>query len=279
MKTVFITGATTGIGLYTARQLHSMGWEVFAGVFPNEDTSALTAHITERLHLIEIDVTNTDMIRSAQDAIRRQTDTLDALVNNAGTAITGPMEVLPIEDIRRQMEVNYIGQIAVTQAMLPLIRAAQGRIVNVASILGRLVVPFSGPYCASKFAVQAFTDALRMELRPWKIPVIAIQPTVIQSAIWQKQLEWQEMVREELPPHAQEMYAEQLTIMEKSTRDQQAIAASPQVVADAIAEALNSPNPKTRYTVGPDALILTLLWRFLPDSLRDQVLMRRLKMW
>jgi len=279
MKTVFITGTTTGIGLYTARHMHQLGWEVFAGVYPGEDTSALTADISDRLHLIPVDITQADMVRKAQEQIAQHTNSLDGLVNNAGIALTGPMEFLPIDDIRRQIEVNYIGQVAVTQALLPMIRQAKGRIINVASILGRVVTPFSGAYCASKFAMEAFTDVLRMELRQWHIDVVAIEPTIIQTAIWQKVSEWQAMVLEELPAHAQALYGEQLAIMAQSTVDQQAISVSPQVIADAIDHALCSSKPKTRYTVGQDALILSLAWRFVPDRLRDQIILRRLNLW
>ncbi|MEO1167023.1 MAG: SDR family NAD(P)-dependent oxidoreductase, partial [Chloroflexota bacterium] len=160
MKSVFVTGTTSGIGLYTARHMHALGWQVFAGVYPGEDTTKLTEGINDsaRLHVVDIDITNAEMVATAQAKIAQHTDKLHGLVNNAGISVSGPLEVLPLDDIRRQMEVNVIGQIAVTQAMMPMIRTATGRIVNVASILGRLVAPFSGPYCASKFALEAVTD-------------------------------------------------------------------------------------------------------------------------
>lgn len=280
MKSVFVTGTTSGIGLYTARHMHRLGWQVFAGVYPGEDTSKLMDGITDdaRLHLVDIDITNAEMVAAAQAKIAQHTDNLHGLVNNAGISVSGPFEVLPLNDIRRQMEVNYIGQIAVTQAMMPMIRGATGRIVNVASILGRIVAPFSGPYCASKFALEAFTDALRMELEPWGIHVVAIEPTNIATDIWEKEYEWQEVMREELPPGAKDLYSEALEILNKTTREQAALGVTPQVIADAIGDALTATVPKTRYTVGPSAGLYNMLWRFLPDRMRDRILLRQINM-
>lgn len=280
MKSVFVTGTTSGIGLYTARHMHTLGWQVLAGVYPGEDTNALTEGIgnSDRLHIVDIDITNAEMIAAAQQQIASVTPKLDGLVNNAGISVSGPLEVLPIDDIRRQMEVNYIGQVAVTQAMLPMIRQATGRIVNVASILGRIVAPFSGPYCASKFALEAFTDALRLELAPWQIHVVAIEPTNIATGIWEKEYAWQEVVREELPPGAKDLYGDALETLNRTTREQAALGVTPQVIADAIGEALTVTTPKTRYTVGPSARLYSFLWRFVPDRLRDRLLLNQINM-
>ena len=177
------------------------------------------------------------------------------------------------------MDVNFFGQIAVTQAFMPLVRQATGRIINVASILGRIVVPFSGPYCASKFAMEAITDALRMELMPDGIHVVAIQPTIIGTGIWAKQHAWQDEMMSELPPEARQKYEQRLQILSQSTTDQQHLSAPPDIIAQAIDHAMTSATPKTRYTVGPDKAGLLLMAHFVPDRLRDQILMRRINLW
>lgn len=278
MKTVFITGTTTGIGLYTARHLHSLGWQVFAGVLPGEDTSTLTEDISENLHLIEIDITKPEMIQLAKEAIAKKTNKLDALVNNAGIPMAGPMEILPMADIRRTMEVNFFGHVAVTQAMIPMIREAKGRIVNVTSILGLLVATFTGAYSASKFAMEAFTDALRLELSPWGIQVSAIEPAVINTAIWGKIHEWNDMMLEELPSHAKELYMGKMKQSEQASLEQESTGVSPQMVAEKIAHALTAPKPKTRYLVGKSARLYDWIARFVPDRLRDRVMLSRLNM-
>lgn len=278
MKTVFITGTTTGIGLYTARHLQSLGWQVFAGVLPGEDTSALSEGISERLHLIEIDITKPEMIQSAKETIAEKTDKLDALVNNAGIPMAGPMEILPMADIRRTMEVNFFGHVAVTQAMIPMIRVARGRIVNVTSILGLMVASFTGAYSASKFAMEAFTDALRLELSPWGINVSAIEPTVINTAIWGKVHEWNNMMFEELPSHAKELYIDKMKQSEQASLDQESTGVSPQMVAEKITHALTASKPKTRYLVGKSARLYDFISRFAPDRLRDRIILGRLKM-
>lgn len=278
MKSVFITGTTTGIGLYTARHLHSLGWQVFAGVLPGEDTSELTEGISERLHLIEIDITKPEMIQLAQETIAKMTDKLDALVNNAGIPMAGPMEISPMADIRRTMEVNYFGHVAVTQAMLPMIRKAKGRIVNVTSILGLLVASFTGAYSASKFAMEAFTDALRLELQPWGIHVSAIEPTVINTAIWGKVHAWNDMMFEELPSHAKELYIDRMKQSAQASLEQESTGVSPRMVAEKIAHALTATKPRTRYLVGKSARLYDFIARFVPDRLRDRVILSRLNM-
>lgn len=281
MQTVFITGTTTGIGLATARYLDEVGWRVFAGVLPGEDTTALETDASENLTILPVDITDSDMVAATFRRIQREVGDsgLDGLVNNAGIGMSGPMEVMPLSDIQQVMEINYIGHVRVTRTCLPLIRQARGRIVNISSILGRVVAPFSGPYCASKFALEAFSDALRMELRPWQIHVAVIEPTIIQTAIWQKQTDMQDTMLAELPPQARELYGQQMTIMQRSTIEQANLAVSPEQVAQAIHHALTVTRPRTRYVVGGESLALRLLHRFVPDRWRDMILLRRLRLW
>lgn len=281
IKSVFITGTTSGIGLATAKHFDALGWQVFAGVLPQENTTRLLEGASERLRTVPIDITDSTMVRAAGETVAKALDSagLIGLVNNAGIAVPGPLEILPLEDIRRQMEVNFTAQISVTQAFLPLIRRAQGRIVNIGSILGRVVTPYSGAYCASKFAIEAFTEALRMELRPWRIHVSVVEPTIIATNIWKEADKHLDIIHSELSGSARELYNERIALMQKATQAQSQIAGSTDKVVKAIVHALTAPRPKTRYPVGPDARIMVFISRFLPDRWREQIILRRLGMW
>ena len=185
---VVITGASSGIGRAAALPLDRQGVIVHAGVRKEEDAASLEAEASDRLVPVFIDVTDQDSISTAKAEVAAASGDrgLHGLVNNAGISVPGPLEFLPLEDLRKQLEVNVIGQIAVTQAFLPQLRRARGRIVNVGSIGGRTVTPFLGAYNASKFALEALTDALRMELRPWNLSVSIIEPGAVDTAIWEK---------------------------------------------------------------------------------------------
>ena len=174
---VVITGASTGIGRASALDLDSRGFRVFAGVRKDEDAERLRSE-RPSIEPLRIDVTDADSIAAARDRVTEAVDGagLAGLVNNAGIAVPGPLEHLPIDEIRRQLEVNLIGQIAVTQAFLPLLRTARGRIVNIGSIGGRVALPLLGPYAGSKHAMEGITDSLRRELRPWGIEVSIVRP-------------------------------------------------------------------------------------------------------
>lgn len=178
MKSALVTGASTGIGRATALHLDRAGWRVFAGVRREEDADSLRAGGSERLVPSMLDVTDPDQVSAAAERIRSAVGEagLDGLVNNAGIGLLGPLETLPIEDFRRTVEVNLIAQVAVTQALLPQVRAARGRIVFVSSVGGRMAMPFGSPYHAAKFGLEAVADSLRRELRPWGIEVAVIEP-------------------------------------------------------------------------------------------------------
>src|SRR5579862_2288927 len=180
-RAVLITGASTGIGAACALYLDARGFRVFAGVRNPADGEALRARSSSRLAPVLLDVTNSDSLRDAAAVINETVSEtgLHGLVNNAGIAVGGPLEVLPLDDLRRQFEVNVVGQLAVTQAMLPLLRKARGRIVNMGSIVGRAPVPLVGAYSMSKAAVAAMTTALRLELDLWGIDVSLIEPGAI----------------------------------------------------------------------------------------------------
>jgi NAD(P)-dependent dehydrogenase (short-subunit alcohol dehydrogenase family) len=278
--TVFITGTTTGIGLATARLLDQHGWRVFAGVYPGENTEALRGGASERLTVIPIDITKSAMVSAATETIQREVgqNGLQGLVNNAGVAVSGPLEFVPMDELRRQFEVNVFGHVAVTQACLPMLRAAKGRIVNTVSILGRVVTPFSGPYCMSKFAMQAFTDTLRLELSRFGIQVSAVEPGIINTPIWEKTIAQNSELSDEMPPGAQDFYGKSLAELRESMGQVQKEASEPIVIAQAIYHALTAPRPRTRYAVGSNAPLLAMLRWILPDRAMDWVIKGRYRL-
>ncbi|HVF10558.1 MAG TPA: SDR family NAD(P)-dependent oxidoreductase, partial [Abditibacteriaceae bacterium] len=177
---VLVTGASTGIGAACALHLDEIGFQVFAGVRQAAAGLELRDKAANRLTPLMLDITSTASIAEAVGTIQAATGgVLHGLVNNAGIVVAGPLEYVPVEEVRRQLEINVVGQVAVTQGVLPLLRAGRGRIVNIGSISGRSALPFMGPYSASKFALEAITDALRVALRPWQIRVSIIEPGAV----------------------------------------------------------------------------------------------------
>lgn len=275
---ILITGASTGIGRACALQFDRLGFGVLAGVRRIEDGETLREQSSEQLKPILLDVTEPASIDKARYEISSIVGTkgLQGLVNNAGIVVVGPLEVLPVAEIRRQMDVNLIGSIAVTQAFLDLIRSGRGRIVNMSSIAGQLAFPFTGSYSMSKFALEAFSDALRMELAPWGIPVSVIEPGNVATPIWDKSRVRGESIYEGLSPDAQTLYGNQLTTLREVSRKISSRGFSPEQVAAAVAQALTSKRPRTRYVVGIDSKALRFLSRWIPDRLRDRLILKGL---
>jgi NAD(P)-dependent dehydrogenase (short-subunit alcohol dehydrogenase family) len=188
MSSFLITGASSGIGAASARRLDADGHDVFAGVQSRADAGEL-AGASSRLRVVELDVTSDDALAAAVQEVGDALGAgrgLDGVVNNAGVGFPGPLEVLPLDVLRRQLEVNVIGQVATTQAFLPLVREAHGRVVFVGSIGGVLASQFAGAYHASKFAIEAIADVWRQELEPEGLPVVLIEPSAISTPIWAK---------------------------------------------------------------------------------------------
>jgi NAD(P)-dependent dehydrogenase (short-subunit alcohol dehydrogenase family) len=270
--TILITGASTGIGHACAVRFAELGFHVFAGVRKPADAEVLRAHSAGNVEPVSLDVTSTDSIAAAMKTVGAEP--LAGLVNNAGIATTGPLELVPIDAWRRQFEVNVIGLVAVTQACLPALRLGRGRVVNVGSIADRCALPGSGPYDSSKFAVGAITDVLRMELRPWGISVSLIEAGSIATPIWDKSRREADELSRQVGP---ERYALYRNLMETVRREvvESAKTASPvAAVVNAVEHALTSRRPRTRYLVGRD----TWFWRFLswlPDRWRDRVILSK----
>lgn len=283
-RSVVITGASTGIGQACALHLDRLGFRVFAGVRREADGDSLRRQASERLTPLNLDVTHEATLQSAAEHVHQAVgdDGVYGLVNNAGIAIGGPLELIQLDDLRRQLEVNVIGQVAVTQAFLPLLRHGRGRIVNMGSISGRVAGPFVGPYAASKFAMEALTDSLRLELHPWGLHVAIVEPGVIATPIWEKSLSTAEGMLERLPPERRQrldrLYGSTLDCMRRAMHEISTRGVSPVAVARAVEHALVSPSPKTRYVVGRDARIQALLVWLLPDRLRDRIIARVLRL-
>jgi len=273
---VLVTGSSTGIGRATALRLDREGWQVFAGVRREEDAESLRAEASERLGPVELDVTDAAQIAAAADLIGEEVggSGLDAIVNNAGVAVLGPLETIPLDDFRRQIEVNLTGQVAVTQAMLPSIRRAPGRVVFVSSIGGRMALPFGAPYHAAKFGLEAVADCLRQELRPSRIAVSVIEPGSIDTPIWERGERLADEISARAPAVQDDLYGEEIERFRRAVRRTAERGIPPEKVAAAISHALSASRPRTRYLVGADARGQALAARFLPDRILDAVIRR-----
>lgn len=275
-KFVVVTGAAKGIGQATALHLAKLGFQVFAGVRKAEDGAALQAQAGTGLTPVLLDITASDQIAAVAQQISATVGPagLYGLVNNAGIAVPAPLEFVPLDELRRQLEINVVGQVAVTQALLPLIRQAPGRIVNVSSIGGRLASPLMGPYNMSKFAVEAMTDVLRQELKGAGIAVVAIQPGAVATPIWDTASATADQFITAMPPAMLERYSKMIEGIRKFAANGAKNGAPPQLVADAIAQALTAARPRTRYVVGRDAQFAARFVAPLPDHWRDRLLAR-----
>jgi NAD(P)-dependent dehydrogenase (short-subunit alcohol dehydrogenase family) len=270
MKTALVTGASSGIGRATVRRLDQAGWKVFAGVRKEEDAAALRAESSPRLEPLLLDVTDPKAIAAAAARVDAEPGGLDGLVDNAGVAVPGPLETMPIEDFRRQVELNLTAQLAVTQAMLPAIRSARGRIVLITSLGGRVALPFTGAYHAAKFGLEAVGDSLRQELAPWGLRVVIIEPGSIDTPIWAR---GEASADQSLAgsPRMQELYGAAIERYRKVIRDTAERGIPAEKVAAKIQVALDSRRPRTRYLVGIDAQIQGRLMPLLPTPVVDRI--------
>jgi NAD(P)-dependent dehydrogenase (short-subunit alcohol dehydrogenase family) len=260
-----VTGASSGIGEAVALRLARAGWRVLAGVRREEDAERLQ---DRRLTPLWLDVTDPESIAAA--AVHVDGQPLGGLVNNAGVAVSMPLELLPLDELRRQLEINLVGQVAVTQAFLPALRRGPGRIVNVGSIAGRSALPFLGAYAASKHALEAVTDSLRVELRPFGIEVAVVEPGTIATPIWTKGAETFQRIAASLPDGALAGYAERLAAFREAAAAAGRRGEPAEKVAEAVEHALTAERPRTRYVVGRDAKRRVQVER-LPDRWRDRV--------
>lgn len=262
-RVALVTGASSGIGEATARQLIAAGWRVYAGARRVDRMQPLAA---AGARLLALDVTDDASMQQAIDTIHRDQGRLDALVNNAGYGSYGALEEVPLDEGRRQFEVNVFGLARLTQLALPMMRAQRsGRIVNITSIGGKIGEPFGSWYHATKFAVEGLSDSLRMELYPFGIDVVIIEPGAIKT-------EWNGIARDGLMKYSgdgpyRDGAREHVKML--ASADQGPMPSPPEVVARTIVRALQATRPKTRYATGGGAQMVLLLRRMLSDRAFD----------
>ena len=267
-RRVVVTGASSGIGLACAARLSGAGWQVYGGFRSDEDADALRASGIEPLRL---DVTDAAEIAAAAEVVGGE---LHGLVANAGIAIAAPLELVPVEELRRQLEVNVVGQVAVAQAFLPALRRARGRVVLMGSVGGRSALPFLGPYAASKHALEAIADSLRLELAPFGVAVSIVEPASVRTAIWEKGAARAEELSRDFTPETAGLDAPRIARFREVALSR-GPGGDPAEVAGAVEHALTSRRPRARYLVGRDAHLRAWIER-LPTRLRDRLLARAL---
>ena len=273
MRTALITGASTGIGRATALWLDARGWRIYAGVRKEVDANSLAESGSDRLQPVFLDVTDAGQIEGVAHRVAEETKGagLDGLVNNAGIAVPGPLETLPIEDFRRGLDVNLTAQVAVTKAMLPSIRSAPGRIVFITSAGGLMAIQMFGAYHAAKFGLEAVGDVFRQELASAGIRVSIVEPGSIATPIWERGVSEADGLLERATDEEKALYPKYIAKYRQVARSTAARGIPPEKVAATIEKALTAARPRTRYLVGVDARGQALMARFLPDRLVDRL--------
>ncbi|MFO7545405.1 MAG: SDR family oxidoreductase [Trueperaceae bacterium] len=282
LPAVVVTGASTGIGKAIALTLAGYGYRVYAGVRRDDDGARLMAEAEAatasgargEVVALMLDVTDAEHVSAAVETVRSRDGggRLAGLVNNAGIAVAGPMEFLPIADLRSQFEVNVLGQVAVTQAFLPLLRESGGRLVFVGSVSGLVSSRLLGAYAASKFALEAIADAFRRELAPWNVRVSVVEPGRIATPIWEKSVADGHERMAQLPPEAVAYYDDLMQSITDGAREAAQVGTKPEAVARAVHRALTARRPRTRYFVGTDAHIINVMRRVVSDPLLDRII-------
>jgi NAD(P)-dependent dehydrogenase (short-subunit alcohol dehydrogenase family) len=267
MPTVLVTGASRGIGRAIVTRLAEQGWDVIAGV-RNERDAAEVSGLGQRISTVLLDVTNTEHLAALPAVLP---SALDAVVNNAGVVIAGAVETVSAEDWRKQFEVNVFGQIAVTAAVLPMLRESRGRVVFISSLNGQISLPLLGAYSASKFALEACADALRVELRPWGVPVVLVEPAQTDTDMWRGA---DDMVRDteaSMSAQQRDLYARHIKGMKKFVPAARKMAVSTDHVVSVVEAALTARKPRARYVVGVGPKVQLALMTNLPTGLRDRM--------
>ena len=270
-RAVLVTGASTGIGEATALRMKRAGWDVYAGARKDEDLVRLRE---AGMHAVRLDVTDPDSIAAAKAQLDERG--LSGLVNNAGVAISAPIELVPLDELRRQLEINLVGQVAVIQAFMPNVREAKGRVVNVSSIGGRIALPLIGPYAASKFGLEAVSDSLRRELRPWGIHVAVIEPGAVTTPIWDKGRATADELETAMGEPGRKLYGPLADRMREETAKIPERGVAPDEVAKAVEQALTASRPKLRYVVGRDARMRLRIKALIGDRRFDALVARTL---
>jgi NAD(P)-dependent dehydrogenase (short-subunit alcohol dehydrogenase family) len=267
MPSVLVTGAGRGIGLAITEHMSRRGWDIYATA--RSDAALDSLDRLSNVHAIPLDITDRSAIAALPDHLP---PALNGVVNNAGIIVNGPVEGLSLDDLTQQLDVNVISQIAVTQAVLPKIRAARGRVVFISSVSGLFTTPGTGAYNASKYAIESLADALRMELRPWRIPVSLIEPGPIRTDMWGDVLNDYDIMTKQLSEHHRELYASHLAGSRKLLGRMQKLAADPKRVTKAVDHALTSKRPKRRYLLDIASRAQKAIVAITPTAINDAVL-------
>jgi NAD(P)-dependent dehydrogenase (short-subunit alcohol dehydrogenase family) len=276
MESIIVTGASSGIGYATALRLAESGYLVFAGVRKEADRERLST-VHDNVRPIILDVTVPADVTRAIESVRVSGTTLRAIVNNAGIAVAGPLEFLPLEALRHQFEVNVMGPMALTQAALPLLRESRGRVVFIGSIAGRLSAPFVGPYSASKSALAMLVDALRQELARFGIGVSLLEFASVKTPIWEKGRTGKDDLVASMPPQAMTYYGKLVEAIVAQTRREEHEGMDPSVIADTVLAAIRSQRPRERYVIGRKARIQAIA-AILPPRARDALVKRAMQL-
>ncbi|MFI5957767.1 SDR family NAD(P)-dependent oxidoreductase [Cryptosporangium sp. NPDC051539] len=267
-KLIVITGASTGMGAATARELAGRGFQVLAGVRRERDADAIRA---DRLEPVILDITDPTQISALTARVDADPRPLTALVNNAGIAVNAPVEALPLDEWRHQFEVNLFGHVAVTQALLPALLRAKGRVVNISSLGGKVAMATYGAYAGSKFALEAVSDSLRRELAPHGVGVVVVEPGGVQTEMAARGATTANHLAARMTHEQNERYGDlmQAIIAHSAAFTEAGVPADR--AARIIAKAVTDRRPRTRYTIGRDAAVLTRLSRLLPDRVLDRM--------
>lgn len=270
-----VTGASSGIGQATARLLAARGFAVLAGVRRDEDREQAAA---AGLEPVILDITDPVQVTAIAERVAGDPDgrPLGVLVNNAGIAVNAPVETIPMAEWRRQFDVNFFGHVAITQALLPALLRARGRIVNVSSIGGRVAGPGFGAYAGSKFALEAMSDALRREIARLGVAVIVVEPGTIATAIWGKGLATADRLAAGMSAAQQARYGDLIAAVRRQAQALERNGIAPEAAAAVIVGAIEAGKPRARYLIGRDAKIMAAVTKRLPDRAVDRLIARNL---
>ncbi|WP_291515467.1 SDR family oxidoreductase [Bdellovibrio sp. ArHS] len=280
MKQILVTGASTGIGFDLTKRLCEKGHRVWAGVRRPEVLQSLQSRYPELLTVLKLDVVNEQDI---QNAFTTVTETWDRhrefiLVNNAGVAIGGPIEALPLKEWRDLFAVNVFAPVRLTQIFLPLLRETRGRVVNVGSISGQISTPFLSPYCSSKFALRSFNDSLRREMMPFAVKVILIEAGPVRTEIWSKSISHSEDRQREMSEEMRKVYGPQLEALKEGVSETVKTAIPVETVTEVMLQSIESPRPDRYYLLGKNVKLFAAMGRFLPAALIDRLMGRGFRM-
>ncbi len=267
---VIITGASSGIGEATARELARLGFYVLAGVRRDQDADAIRGQSIEPLVL---DITNPGHVNALAARVREDPEgrAVRALINNAGVGVNAPFEVFPIDEWRRLFEVNFFGHIMMTQALLPALIRSKGRVINISSVGGKIAMATYGPYAGTKFALEAVSDSLRREIAGLGVKVIVVEPAAVQTQIGAQAIATAHRIAATMTPEQDQRYGALVHAVTGQAASAMESGVSADVAAQVLAKAVTARKPRTRYTIGREGALLPLL-TMMPDRMLDRVL-------